>query len=75
MVKPAVDDVVLDTHSLSKKKVVRDYPAGRSNTGARQWLKAQLTVQYNAGPSRTHCSADTVGYRAAQQTHSCASAE
>ncbi|GFT08162.1 HTH_Tnp_Tc3_2 domain-containing protein [Trichonephila clavipes] len=56
-VKPAVDDMVLGIHTLSKKKVVGDCLAWRSQT------VAQLTAQYSAGPSRI-VSEHTVGYAA-----------
>ncbi|GFS99341.1 transposase domain containing protein [Trichonephila clavipes] len=49
--KPAVDDMVLDVHTLSKKKshrrLSRIVKQNRSQTGS------QLTAPYNAGPSRT----------------------
>ncbi|GBN44013.1 hypothetical protein AVEN_197596-1 [Araneus ventricosus] len=45
----------------------------------RRQTVAQLTAQYNGGPSAnvsTHSSADTVGYGTVQQTsHSCASVD
>ena len=45
-VKPAVNGMVLDTHTLSKKKVVGDCPAWGNKTGARQWFSWQTnTVQ------------------------------
>ncbi|GFW80838.1 transposase domain containing protein [Trichonephila clavipes] len=48
-VKPAVGDMVLGVLTLSKKKVVGDCFIAEQN---RSQTVAQLTAQYNAGPSR-----------------------
>ena len=39
MVKPAADDMVLDVHTLSKKKIVGDILAWCHITEDRQWLR------------------------------------
>ncbi|GFW06990.1 hypothetical protein TNCV_3691861 [Trichonephila clavipes] len=36
--EPAVDDMVLDVYTQSKKKFIGDCLLWRSKTGARQWL-------------------------------------
>ena len=80
-VKSAVNDMELDVHTLSKKKVVGDCPTWWSKTRPRQWLNWQQ-IQRKAKKKYigVHCSAEylkhTVGYGATQQmTHSCVSAD
>ncbi|GFV99621.1 transposable element Tcb1 transposase [Trichonephila clavipes] len=48
-VKPAVDDMVLDVHTLSRTKVIRMSCMVKQNQSQ---TVAQLTTQYNSGPSR-----------------------
>ncbi|PRD25304.1 UNVERIFIED_CONTAM: hypothetical protein NCL1_41294 [Trichonephila clavipes] len=47
-VKPAVDDMVLDVHTLSRTKVIRMSCMVKQNQSQ---TVAQLTTQYNSGPN------------------------
>ena len=74
-VKPVADDIMLNVQALSKKKVVKDFPACEVKPGPDSG-SADSPIQYKYKCTGTYCLVDTVGYGAKQQTfHSCASAD